>query len=104
MIWLVWLRVAPLPGCKVTPESDADTLECALDADSGEDVRGLLDRALHRHRQSVAELEACIPFDPSAWHDRNDPDARVRDAAAAAREQGGVHFASFGRAPPQQER
>ncbi|MEX2205548.1 MAG: hypothetical protein WEF50_04895 [Myxococcota bacterium] len=104
MIWLVWLRVAPLPGCKVTPENGADTLEGALDAESREDVRALLDRALQRHRQSVAELEACIPFEPPAWNDRNDPDARVRNAAAAARAQGGVHFASFGRAPPPEKR
>ena len=100
MIWLVWLRVAPLPGCKVTPEHGADTLECALEAGAEEDVRALLDGALHRHRQSVAELEACIAFEPAAWNDRNDPDARVRNAAAAAREQGGVQFASFGRKPP----
>jgi hypothetical protein len=103
MIWLVWLRVAPLPGCKVTPESGADTLECALEAEAKEDVRTLLDRALHPHRQRVAELEACIPFDPSAWNDRNDPDARVRNAAAAAREKGGVQFASFGQEPAREK-
>lgn len=100
MIWLVWLRVAPLPGCKVTPESGADTLECALEADAREDVRALLDEALHQHRQRVAELEACIPFEPAKWNDRNDPDSRVRSAAAAASKRGGVHFAWFGRNAP----
>jgi hypothetical protein len=100
VIWLVWLRIAPLPGCKVTPEHGADTMECALEAEARDDVRMLLDRALHHHRQRVAELEACIAFEPADWTDRSDPDARVRNAAAAAREQGGVHFASFGKPPP----
>ncbi len=100
MIFLVWLRVAALPGCKVMPESGADTLECALEAETPEDVRALLDDALHRHRQSVAELEACIEFRPSDWNDANDPGRRIRKTASAAREHGGVHFASFGQKPP----
>ena len=100
MILLVWLRVEPLPGCKVTPEGGADTLECALEADGLREVHALLDAALHRHRQRVRELEACIEFDPAAWDEHNDPDARVRSAAAAARERGGVQFASFGLEPP----
>jgi hypothetical protein len=105
VIWLVWLRVAPLPGCKVTPESGADTLECALEAESAADVREILDHALHRHRHRVDGIEACVAFDPGAWNDANDPDARVRNAAAAvARDGGGVHFASFGRAPPDSKR
>ena len=99
MTWLVWLRVAPLPGCKVTPESGADTLECALEADAPDDVRALLDAVLRPNRYRVAEIEACVRFDPLDWHSENDPDGRVRAAASAAREQGGVQFASFGRKP-----
>jgi len=93
MTWLVWLRAAPLPGCKVTPESGTDVLECALEADAKADVRALLDAALHPHRYRVCELESCIALEPSAWNEHNDPGARVRNAAAAARERGGVHFA-----------
>jgi hypothetical protein len=100
VIFLVWLRVAPLPGCKVTPESGDDALECALVADAPERVREQIDAALHRHRQRVRELEACIPFEPEKWNDLNDPGSRVRDAAAAVRERGGVQFASFGQKAP----
>ncbi len=100
MIFLVWLRVAPLPGCKVTPESGDDALECALEVDAPECVLERLDAALHRHRQRVRELEACVPFEPEKWTDANDPGARVRSAAAAVRAGGGVQFASFGRKPP----
>lgn len=100
MIWLIWLRVAGFPGCKVTPATGSDALECALSADAPHDLGAILDAALRPHRYRVGELEACVAFEPDAWDDRNDPDGRVRAAAAAAREQGGVHFASFGRAPP----
>ncbi len=100
MIWLVWLRVTPLPGCKVTPESGSDALECALEAEAKQELRAILDEALRPHRYRVGELEACVPFDPGAWDERNDPDARVRSAAASAQRRGGVHFASFGQLPP----
>ncbi len=99
MIYLVWLRVAPLPGCKVVPDAADDALECALEAAAPERVPALLNDALHRHRQQVRELEACIPFEPDAWTDANDPDSRVRRAAEAVRTKGGVQFASFGRKP-----
>jgi hypothetical protein len=100
MVWLVWLRVAPLPGCKVTPETGDPALECAVRADTAADVRPALDTALRRSRHRVDEIEACVAFDPASWDDANDPDGRVRTAAAAAREQGGVHFTSFGRGAP----
>lgn len=100
MVWLVWLHVAPLPGCKVTPESGEPALECAVRAETPGDVHEALDTALRKHRYRVDEIEACVAFDPARWDDASDPDGRVRAAAAAAREQGGVQFASFGRASP----
>jgi hypothetical protein len=100
VIWLVWLRVEPLPGCKVVPESFDPSLECALPAARAEDVPAALDRALARHRQRVAEIEACIPFDAARWSDANDPDGRVRAAAREALASGAPRFASFGRRPP----
>jgi len=100
VIWLVWLRFAPLPGCKVTPEGGEPVLECALSAATAGEVRETLDGALRSHRYRVAEIEACVQFDPRAWHAGNDPDGRVRAAAAAVSSHAGVHFASFGRGPP----
>lgn len=105
MIWLVWLRVAVLPGCKVSSEGGEPALECALSAPrSGElwpdELREALDAALLSHRYRVAEIEACVRFEPRDWHEGNDPDCRVRAAAAAASKKGGVHFASFGCRPP----
>jgi hypothetical protein len=100
VIWLVWLRVEPLPGCKVVPESFDASLECALPAGSADDVRAALDFALARHRQRVAEIEACMAFDARDWDDANDPECRIRDAARAARDAGAPRFASFGRMPP----
>ncbi|MGH9886453.1 MAG: hypothetical protein ACREBE_13040 [bacterium] len=101
MIWLVWLHVAPLPGCKTAPESGDPALECAVRAETVAEVREALDTALRKHRYRVDEVEACVPFDPAHWDDAADPDGRVRAAAAAALGQGRVHFASFGRAPQQ---
>jgi len=100
MIWLVWLRVAPLPGCKVTPESGEPALECAVEAETAAGVREVLDTALRRHRHRVDAIEACVAFDPAFWNDASDPEGRVRAAAAEVRERGGVHFASFGRSSP----
>ena len=99
-IWLVWLRIEPLPGCKVVPESFDPRLECALPAASPEEVHAALDRALARHRQRVAEIEACVPFREGEWSDANDPDRRVRDAARAARARAAAQFAAFGCPPP----
>lgn len=98
--WLVWLRVEPLPGCKVVPESFDPSLECALCAASAAEVPAALDRALARHRQRVAEIEACVAFDEREWNDANDPEGRIREAARAARDSGLPRFASFGRTPP----
>ena len=100
MIWLVWLRVEPLPGCKVVPESFDPSLECALPAPSAADVPAALDLALARHRQRVAEIEACVLFEARDWNDANDPERRVREAARAAREAGAPRFVSFGLMPP----
>jgi hypothetical protein len=105
VIWLVWLRVAALPGCKVTPDGAEPALECALSAPTSRELpsgelRETLDAALRSHRYRVAEIEACLRFDPRDWHEANDRDGRVRAAAAAASTKGGVHFASFGRRPP----
>lgn len=100
MIWLVWLRVEPLPGCKVVPESFDPRLECALEAASANEVPAALDLALARHRQRVAEIEACVPFVADHWPDAEDPEGRVRAAARAARDSGRPQFASFGRMPP----
>jgi hypothetical protein len=105
VIWLVWLRVAVLPGCKVTPDGGEPALECALSVPRpGElppgELREALDAALRSHRYRVDEIEACVRFEPRDWHEGNDPDGRVRAAAAAASSQGGVRFASFGCRPP----
>jgi hypothetical protein len=100
MVWLVWLHVAPLPGCKTTPESGDPALECAVRAGTAEEARAALDTALRRHRYRVDGIEALVAFDPAGWNDATDPDRRVRSAAAAALEKGGVQFASFGRAAP----
>jgi hypothetical protein len=100
MVWLVWLHVAPLPGCKMTPESGDPALECAVRAETEAEAREALDTTLRRHRYRVDAIEAFLPFDPARWDDASDPDGRVRAAASAARERGGVQFASFGRASP----
>ncbi len=105
MVWLIWLRVAPLPGCRVTPADGEPSLECALARPGpGElrptELREALDAALQSYRQRVDEIEACVAFEPRDWHGANDPDGRVRAAAAAASASAGVHFASFGCRPP----
>jgi hypothetical protein len=99
-IWLVWLRVEPLPGCKVVPEAFDPRLECALPAAGEADVPAALDAALARHRQRVAEIEACVAYREQDWSDANDPERRVRDAAEVARASGAARFASFGLMPP----
>ncbi len=99
MIFLVWLRIAPLPGCKVTPAAGDNALECAVWASSRAEVPEVLEAALHHHRYRLDELEACVEFDPAAWDARTDPDGRVRAAVDAARARRGVEFASLGRVP-----
>lgn len=100
VIWLVWLRVAPLPGCKVLPESFDPRLECALPVERAAEVPAALAAALAPHRQAVAEIEACIAYDARAWSDANDPEGRVRGVARAAQRSGRAEFASFGMPPP----
>ena len=100
MVWLVWLRVESLPGCRQVPQDGSDELECALELGHVDELRSTLDEALRPHRQRVAEIEAQLAFQATDWDDRSDPESRVRAAAAAARERGGVQFTSFGCAPP----
>lgn len=100
MVWLVWLRVESLPGCRQVPLDGSDELECALELAQVDGLRAALDEALRPHRHRVAEIEARLAFRAADWDDRSDPESRVRAAAAAARERGGVHFASFGCRPP----
>ena len=104
MVWLVWLRVESLPGCRQVPQDGSDELECALELERVDELRATLDEALRPHRHRVAEIQARLAFEATDWDERSDPESRVRAAAAAARERGGVQFASFGCAPPETSR
>ena len=100
VIWLVWLRVESLPGCRQVPQDGSDERECALELERVEELRAILDEALRPHRHRVAEIQARVAFRATDWDERSDPESRVRAAAAAAIERGGVQFTSFGCAPP----
>lgn len=93
------MRIARLPGCKVTPEPGENTLECVLSAADRAHVREVLDAALAHHRYRLEELEACIEFDPKAWSGPSDLHGVVHATAQAVRESGGVRFVSLGRVP-----
>jgi hypothetical protein len=99
VIFLVWMRIAPLPGCKMIPDAGADTLESVLSAGTESDVPRVLEGALQRHRYRLETLEACIAYDPNDWDDRRDPERRVRDAAELLRGKSGAVFVSLGPAP-----
>jgi len=100
VVWLVWIRVESLPGCRQVPQPGSDELECALELEHEEKLRATLDEALRPHRHRVAEIQAKLAFRATDWDDRSDPESRVRAAAAAAIARGGVQFTWFGCAPP----
>ena len=93
-VYLVWFTVDPLPGCKVVPDAFDPELECALRAPSPEAARERLERALRRHRYALAEVQACLAYDPAA-------EAGERVAAAAVRALGTDEpvYGSFGPSP-----
>jgi hypothetical protein len=93
VIFLVWLRIAPLPGCKVIPDAGANTLECVVSAADASDVARVLEAALHPHRYRLDTLEACVPYEPT------DGDPRVHDAAASLAGKTGAVFLSLGPVP-----
>lgn len=99
MVFLIWMRIAPLPGCKVIPDGGANTLECVLSADGEADVRGVLDAALRKHRYRLETVEACVAFEPKDWHEHRDPQHAVRDAVESLRDRSGAVFVSLGPVP-----
>lgn len=99
MVFLVWMRIAPLPGCKVIPDAGANTLEGVVSAATEADVPRVLEAALRHHRYRLDALEACLSYQPKEWDRLRDPDRRVRDAAASLDGRSGAVFVSLGPAP-----
>ncbi len=99
MVYLIWLSVAPLAGCRVVPQEFDPRLECSVSADSPESARELLEIALARDRYGIDAIEACVAYEAGSWGEAEDPGGAIRAAAAAAERSESPVFASFGRGP-----
>ena len=76
VVYLVWLEVSPMASCKIPSASDP-RLECAVPADTPEQVEPLIRSTLRRHRFELLRIEACIAYGSADWSDRADPDGVV---------------------------
>jgi hypothetical protein len=99
VVFLAWLSVAPLPGCRAPGAPEQAELECAVWAEARGEVEAILQRTLRSHRLQLAKLQSCAPYRHEDWEGARDPQGRVRELARRAAATRAPAYGSFGCGP-----